>query len=158
MSKNKYSFYMQECDKYGNLINPITRKNLEDDFLGMRYSSMSGIESFGKPKNIYVETFADSNRDNVYIPNDITLESTKIVFTCYFIGDSRFDSYYDFTEYIQKGFHRYWDNARNRYFVFYSNNETKVESFSWQSTPYLKVQYSLTNVYGRTFELNESQQ
>ena len=155
MSKNKYNFYMQQCDKDGNLINLITLKNLEQDFVGLRYSSIEGMESFGKPKNIEVETYADSEKDRVYVPEKVNLESTKVTLNLYFIGEKRFEAYNKFVEYIKNGFHRYWDDARNRYFVFYFNNAVTLEDSNWKGIGYFKVAFTLSNIFGQTFPLNE---
>lgn len=149
----KYKFYMQECDSKGVLLAGSTKKDLEVDFSGLKYSSMSGIETIGKAKNIATETFADSNRVKVYVPENITNEATKITFKCYFIGDNCMQVFDAFNEYIRKGFHRYWDTARNKWFAFYCDDEIKASTHNWKGEDYIEVSYSLSNIFGRTFDV-----
>lgn len=155
-SPHEYKFYMQECDKKGNLLEGTTPKNLESDFEGLRYSQMDGIEAIGEPKNIYTEEFADSHRLRTYIPQNIKNKNTSITFTCYIFGEDRHSVYDAFNEYIRKGYHRYWDDARNKYFVFFVDKAIKPEEDEWEGIGYLKVSYTLTNIYGRTFDIGEA--
>lgn len=150
MSDHGYKFYMQECTKDGVLIDG-TLKDLEVDFDGMRYAKCEGIDAYGKAKNIYFETFADSERVRAYISDNITNEATKIKFTFYFTGDNRQETYYEFVEYIRTGQHQYWDTARNRKFTFVVQDEIKPATEKWHgSTPYLEVPITVQNLKGKT--------
>lgn len=149
----RFKFYMQECDSKGVILAGSTRKDLEVDFGCLRYSSMTGIETIGKPKNISTESYADSDRLRVYMPDEIVNEATKITFKCFFIGDNCEDDYETFTEYIRKGFHRYWDTARNKWFAFYCEEEIGVTSSKMYGTKYLEVTYTLNNIFGKTFDI-----
>lgn len=149
----KYKFYMQECDSKGTLLAGSTKKDLEVDFGSLRYSAMEGIETIGKPKNISTESYADSDRLRVYMPDEIVNEATKITFKCYFIGDTCMSDYYKFTEYIRNGFHRYWDNLRKKWFAFYCEEEIRVTSSKMYGTKYLEVTYTLNNIFGKTFDI-----
>ena len=148
-----YKFYMQECDKEGNLLAGSTKKDLEVDFEGLRYASMDGILTIGKPKNITTETFTDSQRQRVWIPEEITNEATKINFKCYFFGDNCEDTFTAFSDYIRKGFRRYWDTARKRWFAFYCGEEIKVTSSMMKGKKYLEATFILNNIFGRTFNV-----
>jgi hypothetical protein len=53
MSEYGYEFYLRECDKEGNFLAESERKSLEQDFKGLRYSKIDGIEAIGAPKNVY---------------------------------------------------------------------------------------------------------
>lgn len=154
-SPHGYKFYMQECDKKGNLLANTTAKNLESDFEGLRYSKMEGIEATGEPKNIYTEEFTDSQRLRVFVPETICNKNTSITFTCYIFGENRHSVYDAFNAYIQSGFHRYWDTARNKYFVFFVNAAIKPEEDEWNGIGYLEVVYTLTNIYGKTFNVGD---
>lgn len=150
-----FKFYMQQCSKSGVLIDG-TKKDLETDFEGLKYSSLSGIETLGAAKNIYEETYSDASKVRVYMPEQVEREATEITLTLYFIGKNRFKTYRDFNDYISGKFLKYWDTARNRGFMFYSKNEIKVSEGIWYgSNPYLKCEYALQNVNGSTFTLDE---
>ena len=148
-----YNFYMQECTKDGVLIEG-TKKNLEHDFNGLKYSRMDGIETIGATKNIYTETFADSDKQKVYMPKEVTHKPTDITFTVFFLGENRYKVYDEFNAYIGKGLHKYWDDARKKWFIFYVSDEIKPAEQKWHgSEPYLKMSYKLKNIYGMTFDL-----
>ena len=156
MSEYGYNFYMQECDSKGRIIAGSAPKNLEQDFEGLRYSKIDGIEAIGAPKNVYSESFADSDRLRVYAPKDVKHKETTVTLTLYFVGENRFKSLYAFNEYIKAGFHRYHDDARNKWFAFYIKDELKPADSQWHgSTPYLKMDYKLINIFGRTFDVEQ---
>lgn len=154
MSEYGYNFYMQECDSKGRIIAGSAPKNLEQDFRGLRYCKIDGIEAIGAPKNVYSESFADADRLRVYAPKDVKHKETTITLTLYFVGENRFKTLDAFNEYIKGGFHRYWDNARNKWFAFYIKDELKPAEAMWHgSVPYLKMDYKLINIFGRTFDV-----
>lgn len=154
MSEYGYEFYMQECNSKGELLTDTAPKNLEQDFQGLRYASIDGIEAFGAPKNVYSESYADADRLRVYAPTEIKHKETTVTLTLYFVGENRFTSLNAFNEYVKKGFHRYWDTARNKWFAFFVKDELKPAEQMWHgSTPYLKMDYKLTNIFGRTFDV-----
>lgn len=152
ISTNQYKFYMQEF-KNGALV-PNTRKDLERDFDGLRYISAKGINTIGKAR-IFTETYADSDRMRVYIPNELTNEQTTVTFTFYIFGVDRQKTYDAFNEYIRRGIHRYWDTARNKYFDFVIEDSIEINEEKWYSgTPYLSVEYKVKNLNGRTFDVD----
>lgn len=156
MSEYGYNFYMQECDAKGEIIAGAALKNLEQDFEGLRYSKIDGIEAIGAPKNVYSESFADSDRLRVYAPKDVKHRETTVTLTLYFVGENRFKSLDAFNAYIKGGTKRYWDTARNKWFAFYIKDELKPADSQWHgSTPYLKMDYKLVNIFGRTFDVEQ---
>lgn len=153
MSDHGYKFYMQECDKDGVLVEG-TLKDLEVDFESLKYLKIEGIEKIGAAKNIYEEKYSDSDKIRVYIPEVVQNESTTITLSLLFVGDNRFKVRDDFNEYIRHGLKKYWDTARGKWFIFYVKDELPIgESMWYGSTPYLKCDYKLCNLYGKTFEL-----
>lgn len=154
MSALGYEFFMQECDKEGNILAGSVRKSLEQDFKGLRYSKIDGIEAIGAPKNVYSESYADSDRLRVYAPKDVKHKETTVTLTLFFVGDERFKTLDAFNGYIKGGLHRYWDTARNKWFAFYIKDELKPAEQVWYgSVPYLKMDYPLINIFGRTFDV-----
>ena len=144
---------MQECDKDGNPVDG-TLKDLESDFVGLRYSKCEGINAFGASKNIYTETYSDSDRVRAYVPEKVMRETTDIKFTFYFFGNSaeRQDSFEKFMEYINRGYHLYWDTARNRKFIFTPPKDSiePSDEMWYGGMPYFKVVIKLQNIMGNT--------
>lgn len=146
----EYNVYMQKVDEY---LSPIagTKKNLESDFDGLIYFSMKGLNSIGRTKNVYKETYADSDKVRVYVPESIKNESNKVVLTLFFIGETRQDVYDSFNEYITSGRTVYWDDVRKKKLYFFIEDEIEpMEDVFKNGTPYIKVEYKLTNIYGKT--------
>lgn len=153
MSDHGYIFYMQKCTKDGVVLED-TLKNLEEDFVGLRYAKCEGIDDYGKAKNIYTETYSDSDKLRTYVPNEVTNEATKIKFTFYFLGDDRRSVYHNFVNYIRDGYTQYWDTARNRKFTFVVVDELKPASEQWYGgTPYLEFSFTVQNINGKTEEV-----
>lgn len=159
MSALGYEFFMQECDKVGNVLDGSVAINLEVDLkmeggTCVRYSKIDGIEALGAPKNVYSESYADADRLRVYAPTEVTHKETTVTLTLYFLGAERHKLLDAFNDYIKRGFHRYWDTARNKWFAFYVKDELKpAESMWYGATPYLRMEYKLTNIFGRTFDV-----
>ena len=152
--ESTYKFYMVACDNKGVPIKGAQTMDLERDFDGLKYSSMEGIETIGAAKNIYSESYSDSDRLRVYVPTEVKHKETEITLTVYFTGENRFKTYDAFNAYIAKGFHRYNDTARKKWFAFYVKGELKpAESMWYGSAPYLKMEYKLSNIFGRTFDV-----
>ena len=154
-----YEFFMQECDRRGNVLDGSVAINLEvdlkmEDGTCVRYSKIDGIEALGAPKNVYSESYADADRLRVYAPTEVKHKETTVTLTLYFLGAERHKLLDAFNDYIKRGFHKYWDTARNKWFAFYVKDELKpAESMWYGSTPYLRMDYKLTNIFGRTFDV-----
>lgn len=157
---SKYKFYMIACNKDGTIIQN-SEKDLEANFNGLVYSKCEGLDTIGAAKNIYEEKYADSDNIRVYMPVitdesgnttfDIKNESTIIKLTLFFVGTNRRTDRDAFNEYIRNGFHKYWDDARKKMFQFYVSKELPVGEEKWNgSTPYLKCEYTLNNIHGKT--------
>lgn len=163
MSEAKYQFYMQACDINGNKkIAPENypeedRKlieeaiDLEDYFKGLLYIKCVGLNSIGKVKNIYTETYSDADRLRVFMPKEVKNEETVVTLTLVFEGKERNKVRDSFNNYIRQGFHKYWDTARYKEFVFFVKDELPIGEEMWHgSTPYLRCDYKLQNVKGKT--------
>lgn len=149
---SKYKFYIADSNESGDTSGDVY--DLEVDFEGLKYISCEGIDKYGKAKNIYTETYSDADRSRVYLPTQVKRESTQITLNLIFVGDNRRFTYNAFCQYISKGLKKYWDTARNRYFVFYTDAEFDTSEESWHSgTPYIKASFKLNNIYGETKKL-----
>ena len=131
--------------------------DIEEHFVGLLYMRAEGMNDIGKSKNVYTETYADSDRLRVYLPNDgnYTNDATKITMHFLVVGDeaSRRTTILSFETYVREGIHRYWDTARNLEFDFIVQDEIKVSDERWHgSNPYVEIQVVMQNLNGKTKE------
>lgn len=154
MATSKYKFYMAECDANWE-IKDDTTKDLEWDFEGLRYQEAKGLNLTGKPR-LYTETYADADKVRVYIPEKVTYEPTTITFYFVFFGENRYKSYDDFVAWVSGKKMVYWDSARQKRVFFYVADAIQPAEEKWYtSTPYLRLELKVTNVYGRTFDITD---
>jgi hypothetical protein len=159
---SQYTHYMKRVD-----IDGATTYDIEEHFSGLLYMRAEGMNDVGKAKNIYTETYADSDTLRVSLPKhrynnigvhsvtDITNEATKITMHFLVVGDaeSRIATILAFESYIREGIHRYWDTARNLEFDFIVQDEIKVSDERWHgSNPYVEIQVVMQNLNGKTKE------
>ena len=149
---SQYTHYMQRVDIASQPI-----YDIEEQFVGLLYMKADGLNNIGKAKNIYAETYADSDRLRVYLPNDgvYTNEATKITMHFLVVGDeaSREATIRSFETYVREGIHRYWDDARNLEFDFIVQDEIKVSDEKWHgSSPYVEIEVVMQNLNGKTRE------
>ena len=99
---------MQQCTKAGVLIDG-TLRDLERDFIGLRYAKCVGLNNYGAAKNVYTEKYADSGTLRSYVPDEVYNEAVEVTFTFYFFGDEarRQATFHAFMDYIRTGYHLY---------------------------------------------------
>lgn len=149
MSKSKYNFYMQQCDKNGVVSGK--SYDLEKDFEGLRYLKCTGLDAVGKPKNIYTESYHESEEERVYMPSEekITREPIDVVLSLLFVGEGRIDTILRFNNFIKGGFRKYWDTARNKSIVFYIDDAITIKEETFKgSNPYIQIDYKLKCIKG----------
>ena len=155
VAKNPYKFYLRGVNKDGS-FNEDKYKDLEEDFGGLRYIRCTGIDEIGKAKNIYTETYSDANKVRTFIPDDIKNAETDIELTlCFFSTDGKDCRAVcgEFTEYIRKGLHRYYDTARNKHFDFYVDDVITPSKENYKvNIPHIEISYKLKNIYGKSFD------
>lgn len=149
---SQYTHYMQRVDIESQPI-----YDIEEQFAGLLYMKADGMNNIGKAKNIYTETYAESDRLRVYLPNDgvYTNEATKITMHFLVVGNetSRQATIRSFDTYVREGVHRYWDDARNLEFDFIVQDEIKVSDEKWHgSSPYVEIEVVMQNLNGKTRE------
>ena len=148
MNNENYYFYLQKYPKDG-VIQPII--NIEEYFDGLRYSKLTGIDRYGKPKNIHSETYAESSSLRVYIPDIITRENPNVELELYFTGENRRDMYHRFVEFIYGCKLYYWDTCRNRKISIILNDAIEPsEDKLYGSIPYITSTFKFTNLTGQS--------
>ena len=146
---SQYTHWMQRIDVEGQAL------DIENVFSGLLYMRADGMNEIGKPKNVYTEGYADSDRLRVYLPSDsnYTNEATKITMHFLVVGNEsqRQSTIRNFYDYVRVGVHRYWDDARNLEFDFIVQDELKVSDERWYgSSPYVEIAVVMQNLNGKT--------
>lgn len=145
---DNYKFYMQQYPKNG-VIQPI--KDLEVDFIGLKYSKLMGIDKYGKIKNIYIESYPESSELRVWIPEIITRDNPEIELTLYFVGVNRRSVYHQFVQYVSGSKLYYWDNCRNRKVAILLTEPVEPSDDKlYGSTPYITASFKFTNLDGQS--------
>lgn len=127
------------------------RVNLETHFGRILYSKCEGLDTKGKRKNVYTETYSDSDNLRVWQGEEVTREATKITLTLAFIGDrsereSAFDALY---EYIKNGKFYYFDTARHKKaYLILADEYNPSEEMWYGSQPYIIANIPLQNLWG----------
>ena len=142
---------MQQYPKNG-VIQPI--KDLEVDFIGLKYSKLMGIDKYGRIKNIYIESYPESSELRVWIPEIITRDNPEIELTLYFVGVNRRSVYHQFVQYISGSKLYYWDNCRNRKVAILLTEPVEPSDDKlYGSTPYITASFKFTNLDGQSEQL-----
>lgn len=143
-----YKYYMIRS-KLFSYFNPDEAISLEEYFQGMKYIKCEGLSTKGKPKNIYVEEFAEDSRPLVYIPEEISREMTEVEFEFVFYGDNRREVYDNFCDWITNYYVRYWDTCRNREVdLLLLEAIEPSEDKLYGSTPYIIANFKFKNING----------
>lgn len=140
--------------------------SLEEDFGFIRYKSMTGINSRGKQKGVYVETYAESNSARVWHADTVSREQiTSTLSLLSFGADPSLPTELSVTEQIleaEKNWHSFYDKLegcvfvwrddyRQRKALFYVLDATEPKSDVIKGVPYIQCDVTLTNVFGQTF-------
>ena len=145
--KNK-SQYVEEAK--GELI------DIEAQFK-CKYVKFEGLSETGKVKNVYTETYADSEELRVYVPDEVLYEQTDISLTLLFAPSSANDNDVQdneraFFEYVSGHKIEYHDTFRNRYVsLLLINKPEVVGEVLYGGSRYREVKYTFKNLYGRSF-------
>lgn len=147
MSKDKFyiSRYNEESKSWDQEV------ELTEHFQGLIYCKCEGLSSKGKVKNIYKESYAESEELRVYLPKNPVRESTEIKLTVVFSKENRRDIFDSFVDYITGYRLKYWDTTRNREVEMIQEEKIEVdEDIIYGSSPYIAVEFLFTNLRGYT--------
>ena len=151
-SRKHYNKETSQYDKedIGELI------DIEEQFK-CKYVKFEGLSETGKVKNIYTETYAETEELRVYIPDEVLYENTDLSLTLLFAPDSANDSDVQnneraFFEYVSGHKIEYHDTFRNRYVSLLLLNKPEViGEVLYGGSRYREVKYTFKNIYGRSF-------
>lgn len=122
-----------------------------------KYVKFEGLSETGKVKNIYTETYAETEELRMYIPDEVLYENTEMSLTLLFAPNSTNDSDVQdneraFFEYISGQKIEYHDTFRNRYVSLILINKPEViGEVLYGGSRYREVKYTFKNIYGRSF-------
>lgn len=143
----EYKFYMSRYDQSQNRWEEAVE--LTERFDGLIYCQCEGLGSYGEVKNIYTESFPESESLRVYLPEKVNRESTDIKLTVAFTKENRRDTYDSFVEFITGKRIKYWDTVRNREVEMIQTESIDVdEDIVYGSAPYIAVEFPFKNIKG----------
>lgn len=145
---NQYSFYFQPFP-VNNEPQPVV--NIESYFKGCYYLTCTGLNDYGKPKNIYTESFSETDMLSVYIPETVVRENTDITFDFAFFGSTRLTVFHQFVKYVTGKKLTYWDTCRNRKVDLVLLDDVVVpEEMLYGSEPYIQGRFKFKNINGQS--------
>ena len=151
-SRKHYNKETSQYDKedIGELI------DIEEQFK-CKYVKFEGLSETGKVKNIYTETYAETEELRMYIPDEVLYDNTDMSLTLLFSPYSENDSDVQdneraFFEYVSGNKIEYHDTFRNRYVsLLLINKPEVVGEVLYGGSRYREVKYTFKNIYGRSF-------
>lgn len=158
------NFYMKNVtakeSNFRNIENSFVSEFTKDNITYksyMRYSKCTGLEAKGKPKNIYTESFPDSNELVVYMPSVVHRDSTDVVFTFLFIGEEKQKVYDNFYNYIKDSEIYYYDTKRlKKVKLLLLDAVTPTEDNYKGSINYLSADFKFKNIRGFSENCDEN--
>ena len=142
-----YKFYISR------LINRVWEDatDIESHFIGMHYLKCTGVDSYGKLKNVFTETYSETSNLRVYLPETIARENTNIEFEFVFEGANRRDTYHSFVEWLSGYRLKYWDTCRNRELeMILIDSIAPDEDELYGSNPFIRCKFKFKNIKGET--------
>ena len=128
-----------------------------EEQLKCKYVKFEGLSETGKVKNIYTETYAETEELRMYIPDEVLYDNTDMSLTLLFSPYSENDSDVQdneraFFEYVSGHKIEYHDTFRNRYVsLLLLNKPEVVGEVLYGGSRYREVKYTFKNIYGRSF-------
>lgn len=168
----KEKFYIRRYRKRDGVYVSLDDRemSLEDDFGFVRYKSMSGLNAVGKIKSVYTETYAEREDARVYMSDKVVREQTSCTLSVYMFGSdpsapasltvqericNAEKSWAEFYSRLEGCLVLWRDDYRQRKALFYVVEAPDVKSDVIKNIPYLQCDVKLTNVFGRTFALED---
>lgn len=149
-------FYMQTANKDGVGVGEI--KDLEADFPSLRYRACRGLNSVGKPKNIYSEDYPEADGERVFHPTDvedgvIRHEATDVEMDFVFLGEEGKACYHTFCAFLEQGRTLYWDTVRGKKVCLVLDEKVDPEEDTVKGTIYLTATFKFRNIWGKALDV-----
>lgn len=140
-----YKYYIKR-DSDGKLF------DLESDFPLMKIREVSGLCSFGKVKNIEVESYPEADMLRVFETDNPKFEPTKVVIRTVFVGSDRQNCYKKFCESFLGRKVQYWDNNRGIKVPLLMDEPIEIkDELRYGNIPYFLVDFPFKNISGKMY-------
>lgn len=167
MAEFIFDRYISDADVH--VLRLESSRSLEKDFGGLRYMSFSGLNGLGARKDVYVESYPESDAARVWLGDECSREPTTLTLTVASFGcdpslprlsGSDYDimlkaekDFREFLDYCSSDGARivYHDDVRGLYAAMYLKEATSTKKESVHGVPYLTSEIKFTNFFGRTF-------
>ena len=166
-------FYIRRYKKKDGVYVALDEKDtsLEGDYGFIRYKAMTGLNAIGKQKGVYVESYPEANSARVYISEKVAREQTSSTLSLYIFGcnpdlsasistteqvAAMNNTWADFFAKIEGCLILWHDDYRQRKALFYITDAVEPKSDVIKDFPYLQCDIKLTNVFGKTFSMNDT--
>lgn len=147
---------MNKYRKDGTYIQGSSR-DLETYYSGLKYIEAKGLTDKGKRKNVYTETYSDSDKIRLWQGDDVTREATTIKMSFLFMGETRYQIYNDFYDYVKNDIIRYFDTKRLLQVDMVLIDKVTISNEQLKSgVPYFVADFTFQNLYGDTTKLETS--
>lgn len=138
-----------------------TDTDIIENFPGMVYLSAKNLNSYGKVKNIYTESYAESDELRAYIPTNPKRDNPDIELEFGFIdtiNNERRDTFMQFVDWLTGHKLRYWDTCRRlRVEMVLIDKIDLTDDYLYGSTPFLTATFKFKNLYGKAERVSESE-
>lgn len=125
------------------------------------YRKCSGLEDFGKVKNIYQETYADSDTVRTDFPDTITREATTITLNLIVrrdpsvaTGDNDVSTVINMVSGTLPVV--FWDNVRRKMAVMTLISAVEVKEDNYKGMKHLELELKFNNLYGYCPYVNDT--
>lgn len=123
------------------------------------YRKCEGLENYGKAKNIYQETYADSNTVRVDFPTTITREATTITLDIVVKrGTGSLNTIMQHLISILGASEPivFWDNVRKKMAVMSLTNAVEPKEDTYKGMNYLECEFKFQNLIGYCPTVNDT--
>lgn len=110
----------------------------------------------GKPKNIVTESYAEADGLKVWTPTAVAHEATDVKITLCFIGETMYDEYDDFVQYVDGKVFKWWDSVRRRVATLLLLSQTKPNESFEGNVQYIEAEFTFKNVVGKPSASNDA--
>lgn len=149
-----YHFYLQ---KYPSGGSSFAQVNIETEY-NCVYKQFKDFAFDGSIKNIYTETYTDHDGDRIYIPvqSDLAHESYECKLQLLFNRATAKEDARIFYEDFAGQKAEYYDSFRQRYVTLLMTKQPTISQEKlYTETPYQVVEFTFTNVLGRSFSTSQ---
>lgn len=145
--------------------------SLEDDFGHVFYKSLTGVNSRGEQKGLYVETYPESDSARVWLsPTAREAQTQSVLSVCVFgespgvssssLSDAEMigkmeETWHGLYDKLEACLVLWHDDYRQRKALYYVKGATEPKSDVIKGFPYLLCEISLVNVFGKTFPMSD---